>query len=68
MPFPLNIIILITRIMNTESTAHRTIVVASPMKRVDVETLEVCERMCISDRRDGVYRRQTPNYGVRDLQ
>jgi len=43
--------------MNTESIAPRTTVVGSLMERVDFETLEMCERMCICDRRDGVYRR-----------
>jgi hypothetical protein len=63
-PFPLKIIILVTRIMNTESTDHATIVVASLYEKVDFETLE---RMHICDRRDGVYRRYTWNYCVRDL-
>ena len=53
-PFPLKITILIKRIMNTESTAHWIIVAASLYEKVDFEALEICERMCICDRRDGV--------------
>jgi hypothetical protein len=56
-----------TKIMNTESTAHGPIEVASFYEKVDFETLELCERMHICDRRDGVYRRETWKYCVRDF-
>jgi len=57
-PFPLKIIILITRIMNIDSTVYWSIVVLSVMKRVDFGTLELYVTMCICDRRDGVCRRK----------
>jgi hypothetical protein len=43
--------------MNTESTIHGNIVVAILYEKVEFETLEMCERMHISYRPDGIYKR-----------